>query len=194
MNALQTLRIQKAAGVTDYKAAIKIIAGHGIPAAIGQRFCAVANELSAFQNVAHEGMRFPGLKCGVGIETRIFIFKRNDQPDRNAIVAEAINPAATVHFGGERPAERVRDIAGLNFAGLNVPEFLDADSVALWINVVEMFSGDELFGERAARAFGKNRYFGAEFVAWRVVIFGLAVFVEALIFRDDPGDAFVFVD
>ena len=62
------------------------------------------------------------------------------------------------------------------------------------IDVVEFFCGDEIFCERAARAFGEDGDFGAEFVAGRVVVFGLAVFVEAFVFGDDAGDAIAFVD
>ena len=86
------------------------------------------------------------------------------------------------------------DVAGSDFAGLDVPQFLDADAVDLRIDVVEFFCGDEIFCERAARAFGEDSDFGAEFVAGSVVVFGLAVFVEAFVFGDDAGDAVAFVD
>ena len=79
-------------------------------------------------------------------------------------------------------------------AGLNVPQFFDAEAVDLRIDVVELVFFDELFGERAARAFGEDGDFGAKFVAGRVVVFGLAVFVDAFVFGDDAGDAVVFVD
>ena len=62
------------------------------------------------------------------------------------------------------------------------------------IDVVEIVFFDELLGERAARAFGEHGDFGAEFVAGSVVVFGLAVFVDAFVFGDDAGDAVVFVN
>src|SRR5580700_5971263 len=86
------------------------------------------------------------------------------------------------------------DVAGWNAVRLDVPEFLDADAVGLRIDVVEFFRGDQIFGERAARAFGEDGDFGAELVAGSEVVFGLAVFVEAFVFSDDAGYAFAFVD
>ena len=85
----------------------------------------------------------------------------------------------------------MRDVARLDATGLHVPQFLYAEAVDLRIDVVELVFFDELFGERAARAFGEDGDFGAEFVAGRVVVFGLAVFVEAFVFGDDAGDAVV---
>ncbi len=139
-------------------------------------------------------MRLPGLKGGMGIELGIGVFKANDEADGNAIVREAVNPAAAVHFGGDGPAQRVSDVAGGDFAGLNVPQFFYAEAVDLWVDVVEFFSGDEIFCERAAGAFGEDSDFGAEFVAGSEVVFGLAVFVEAFVFGDDAGDAVAFVN
>ena len=86
------------------------------------------------------------------------------------------------------------DVAGSDFAGLDVPQFLDAKTVDLRVDVVELFCGDEIFCERAAGAFGEDCDFGAEFVAGSVVVFGFAVLVEAFVFGDDAGDAFTFVD
>jgi hypothetical protein len=88
----------------------------------------------------------------------------------------------------------VSDIAGLDAAGLDVPKFLDADAVALRIDVVEFSCGDEIFCERAASAFGEDGDFGAEFVAGSEVGFGLAVFVEAFVFGDDADDDVAFVN
>ncbi len=88
----------------------------------------------------------------------------------------------------------MRDVAGLYTAGLNVPEFLDAYAVALRIDVVQIFGRNELLSEGTARAFGKDSNFGAEFVARREVVFGLAIFVEALVFRDHAGNAGAFVN
>ena len=49
-------------------------------------------------------MRLPGLKSGVRIELRIGVFEREDEADGEAIVGEAVNPAAAVHAGGDGPA------------------------------------------------------------------------------------------
>jgi len=88
----------------------------------------------------------------------------------------------------------VRDVARLDAVLLDVPKFFDADAVGLLIDVVEFFRGDEIFGERAAGAFGEDGDFGAKFVAGSEVRFGLAVFVEAFVFGDNAGDAGPFVN
>jgi len=64
----------------------------------------------------------------------------------------------------------------------------------LRIDVVELFCGDEVFCERAARTFGEDGDFGAEFVAGIEVGFRLAVFVETFVFGDDTGNAVPFVN
>ena len=86
------------------------------------------------------------------------------------------------------------DVAGLNAAGLNIPQLLNADAVALRIDVVELFCGDKFFGKRASRAFGEDGDFGAKFVAGREVVFGLAILVDAFVFGDDAGDSIAFVN
>src|SRR5215470_19135548 len=62
VNALEPLRVEKASGVTDDKAPIDISARHRVPAAIGQRLRAIANELAAVEKFPQKRMRFPGLK------------------------------------------------------------------------------------------------------------------------------------
>ena len=60
------------------------------------------------------------------------------------------------------------------------------------VQPVELQLADELLGERAARAFGKDGDFRAQFVSGREVVFRFAVLVHAFIFGEDAGDA-VFV-
>src|ERR1700722_11163386 len=139
-------------------------------------------------------MRFLFLKGFVRVEQRIFVFEGDDHADRDAIVLHAVDPAAAVHVGGERPAERVGDETGFDAAGRDVPQFLDTDSVDLRIDAVEAPLVDHFFGQRAAGAFGEDGDFGAKFVAGGEVVFGLAVFVDAFVFGDDAGDAVAFVD
>ena len=139
-------------------------------------------------------MRFEFLESFVRIEERIVVFEADDHAERNAIVLQAVDPAAAVDVGGERPAERVGDVTGVDAAGRDVPQFLDADAVDLRIEAVEVQLVDQFFGQRAAGAFGEHGDFGAKFVAGGEVVFGLAVFVDAFVFGDDAGDAVAFVD
>ena len=86
------------------------------------------------------------------------------------------------------------NVAGVYFAGLDVPQFLDADSVTLRVQIIEFLFFDELLGERAARAFGEHCHFCAQFVTGREIVLGLAVLVDAFVFGDDAGDAIAFVN
>ena len=134
-------------------------------------------------------MRLPGLERRVRIEQRVGVFQSDDEADGDAIVGKAVDPAAAVHVHGNWPAQRVRHEAGWNAAGLHVPQFLDTDSIALRIQIVELLRRDEFFGERATRALGKHGDSGAQFIAGREIVFGLAIFVEAFVFSDDAGDS-----
>src|SRR3984957_3145350 len=154
VNAFEALRIEEAAGIAYEGAAVDVIARHGIPAARGKRFRAVADELAAVENFSDVRVRLPLLKCFVRIELRVGVFETDNEADRDAIVGEAVDPAAPVHVGGDGPAERVRDVAGLDAAGLQVPQFFYADAVDLRVYIVELVFFDELFGERAPRSFG----------------------------------------
>src|SRR5579864_4332194 len=78
VDAFETLRIEEAAGVADDEGAIDISAWYGVPAAVRERFCTVADEFAAFENFFEERMRFPGLKSGVGIELGIGVFESQD--------------------------------------------------------------------------------------------------------------------
>ena len=92
-------------------------------------------------------MRFEFLKRGMRIEERIVIFERDDHTERHAIILHAVNPAAAIQIGAERPAERVRHVAGVDPSRLHIPEFLDSDAVDLRVEAVELQPVDELFGQ-----------------------------------------------
>ena len=96
VNSLEALRIQQAGGIADDQAAVHVAARHRIPAAVGNRFRAVADELAAFENLLDERMRFEFLKRFVRIEERVVIFEADDHAERDAIILQAVNPSAAV--------------------------------------------------------------------------------------------------
>ena len=72
----------------------------------------------------------------------------------------------------------------------NFPEFLDALPVGLRVAVtIQSKARDELLGQRAARAFGKNHYLGLQIVARLEVRFGLVLLVHTLVVGANAGDA-----
>ena len=84
----------------------------------------------------------------------------------------------------------MRDVTSVDASRLYVPQFLDADAVHLRIQAVELQLIHELLGEGAARAFGQHGDLGAQLVAGREVVLGLAVFVHAFVFGQNAGDSF----
>src|SRR5438094_9266665 len=87
----------------------------------------------------------------------------------------------------------MRNVARRDSSRLHVPQFLDADPVALRIDVVELFRRHQFLRERSARSFGQHGDLGTQLIAWRVVVFWLAVLVEAFVFGDDSADSLYLV-
>src|SRR5947207_13248457 len=101
-------------------------------------------------------MRLPGLKRGVGIELRVSVFESDNQADRDAIVGKGVNPAPAVHARGNGPAERVRDLAGLEASGLNGPVLLDAVTAGLSILIVVLSCVVQTYGLLIIRSSGMD--------------------------------------
>src|SRR6266852_2845122 len=135
VNAFEALRIEEAGGIPDDQAAVHIGPRHGIPSTCGNGFCSVADQLASLEKFLQEGMRLPNLKRFVRVELWIGVFETDYEADGEAIVREAVDPATAIHVRGHGPADRVRDVAGLNAPWLDVPQFLDADAVNLRIDV-----------------------------------------------------------
>src|SRR5262249_45746652 len=135
MDAFEALGIEKTAGIADDEHAVHGVAWHGVPAAVRKGFCAIADEFAAVENFFQERVSLPGLKRGVRIEFRVGVFESDDQADGDAIVGKAVDPAAAVDVGSHGPAESVGDVARLDFSRLDIPQLLNADAVALRIDV-----------------------------------------------------------
>ena len=96
----------------------------------------------------------------------------------------------------ERPALRVLHEAGLVFLGLDLPQLLEADAVLLRLAALGQIElGDELLGERAARALGDDRVLAAQLHAAREAVGRLAVLADAHVAgRDADHRALVVVE
>ncbi len=85
----------------------------------------------------------------------------------------------------ERPTQRMLDQARPVLVMRNLPQLLQADAVFLHVGLgVELELFDDQLTERAARPFGQQGIFGAQFQARLVVRLGIAVAVDA----EDTGD------
>ena len=182
VDALKPLRIQEARRVAEHHPAVAGQRWNAPPAAIGQRLRAVADHLAAFQQLGDERMLLELLQHVLRIDAGIAIVEAGDEAERDQVVLGAVDPGAAVLVEGERIAHGVDHFAGCDTPGRQFPQLLHADAVGLRIAVaVELESADELLGQRAARALGKNDDLGLQIVAGLEVGFLLAVLVHAFV-------------
>src|SRR5690242_10542570 len=113
----------------------------------------------------------------------------DDKTDRNEIVAEVIDERAAAGAIVERPAQRVLHQAAAMLVRGDLPELLEPDAEFLWLPIVpqsEML--DQGFRKAAARAFGEQRVFGAQFHAAGETGFMVAFFGDAHVAGGNPDD------
>src|SRR5579863_26850 len=98
-----------------------MVARHGIPAAVRDGLGSVTNEFPAVEDFANEWMGFEVLKRFMRVKERIAIFEAHHHSERDAMIAQAVNPATTVEIRSQGPAERMRNVAGRDAARRHVP-------------------------------------------------------------------------
>src|SRR5277367_2013878 len=121
MNSFQPRRIQKAGRVPDDHPSIAAEWRQRPPSTVGQRLCAVADHLAAFQQSSDEGMLLESLQHVLWIEAGIAIIETGDKSERNSVVFGAVNPGAAVFFRGQRITHGVDDFASFDAAGREFP-------------------------------------------------------------------------
>ncbi len=119
----------------------------------------------------------------------------HDEADRDQVLAEMIEEGTAAGSVLERPTHRVLDEAGLVLGGRNLPKLFQADAIFLRAALrVQAKLPDQLLGEGAARAFGKERVFAAKRDARRVAVLVRAVLGHAHVAGDDTLDGAVLAD
>ena len=123
------------------------------------------------------------------IEARVLIVEAGDVAERDDVVFRSVEPAAAIFFGGERPAHGVNHLAFFNGAGRDFPQLFYANAVHLRVKAfLQIVFGDELLGQRAARAFRQHRDLGLNVIAGLEVGFLLVVLVHAFIVGANADD------
>src|SRR5271156_211680 len=135
MNSLEALRVEETGGVAENHPAIARDRGNRPPAAIRQRFRAVANHLAAFEQLRDERMLLEILQHVLWIDARIGIVEAGDEAERNDVVFASVNPGASILFGGQRPTHGVDDLAWSDAPRRNFPQLFYALAVSLRIAV-----------------------------------------------------------
>src|SRR5579864_7177806 len=96
MNSLQALRVQKSGRVSDDHPTVARKRRNRPPAAIWQRFRAIADHLATLEQLRNKWMSLEFLQHVLRIGARIGIVKPNDEAQRNNVVLAPINPRAAV--------------------------------------------------------------------------------------------------
>ncbi len=105
-------------------------------------------------------MRLETLELVERRQVWIVVIEMHDKADRDQIVVVMIEERAAAGVGAERPAEGMLDQSLLVLGRFDLPDLFQADTEFRRLTVgIERIFGDELLGQAAARAFGKQRVF-----------------------------------
>ncbi len=95
----------------------------------------------------------------------------------------------------QRPAGAVYDQAGLVFGRVNVPQFLDTDTVVLWVFAfIQLEVVDQALAQVTTTAFSEQGVLGAQFHARHVAVFLGTVTGHAHVAGDDAFYLAIFND
>ncbi len=134
-------------------------------------------------------MRLPALHLLERAEPGVGVVEADDEAERDLVVVEVVEEGAAVGVRIERPARGVDHEAGRGLRRLHLPQFLDADGVALRVLPrVEREARDQLPAEAAARTLGKDRVLAVQFHAELEALGRLAVLADTHVARGHALD------
>ena len=126
--------------------------------------------------------------CGCGARSRptrggrLAVVEPGDEAQRHLVVVQVVEEGAVVGVGVQRPACGVQHEAGPVFGRIDLPQLLDADSVALrGLATIDLVPGDELLTEAAALPFSEHRVLRMQFHAELEVLARLAVLADTAV-------------
>ncbi len=194
MAALDARHVHEARRAAQKRAARDDELGYRLPAAFGQCAGAVADALAAFEGAANGRVRLEPLELVVRREIGVLVVEMHDEADRDEVVAVMIEERAAAGAAVERPAEGVLHEPGTVLARRDPPQLLQPDAVLLRVAVaLQVEFADQLLGERAARAFGKEGVLAAQLHAAHEILGRLAVASNPHVAGRHAGDRAVFV-
>src|SRR5204863_8855032 len=121
---------------------------------------AVADALSALQNLPDRLVGLEALEFLVGRQERIRIAEADDEADRDLAILHVIQERPAVSAGVERPAGAVKHETGLVALGLHLPQLLQSDAVDLRIGVsLPRVLRERMPAQILARALGEEGVF-----------------------------------
>ena len=192
VHALEALHVHEAGRVADQHEAVALELGHREVAAAGDRLGAVAQDLAALEALRDRRVLLPVHEHGVRVEPRVVVIQADHVADRQAISAQAVDPAAAVAAGAEGRAHGMDDLALELLADLlgDLPDLLDAGLVQLVVLAgVEAELLDQALGQAAAGALGEDGHAGGDVHARLEGRLLVAVLVDARVAGLHADDA-----
>src|SRR6056297_160182 len=118
----------------------------------------------------------PALKFLVGAQVRITVVQVGNQAQVDLVVFSVVQKgAASRAVLAKGPAQAVLDETFLVFIRRDLPYFLDANAVVLWVlTLIQAELADQFFPQVSAAAFRKKRVFRVQLHAGRVAVFVFA--------------------
>lgn len=194
--ALDLGEVQGAEVATDQRAAGEDHLRQRIQAALADGPGAVGHALAAFQVLLDHRVVLVALELVERRQVRVAVGQVDDQADEHLVVLQVVEERAAGIFVVQRPAGGMDHQAGLVLGRVDVPDFLDADTVVLGIGLaVQVVFLDQLLADVPAAAFGEQGVLGPQLHAGGVVAFFRVAFaVDAEVAGDDAADHAVLVD
>ena len=161
--ALDLGEVQGAEVATDQRAAGEDHLRQRIQAALADGPGAVGHALAAFQVLLDHRVVLVALELVERRQVRVAVGQVDDQADEHLVVLQVVEERAAGIFVVQRPAGGMDHQAGLVLGRVDVPDFLDADTVVLGIGLaVQVVFLDQLLADVPAAAFGKQGVLGPQ--------------------------------
>ena len=151
--ALDARHVDEAGRAADQRAARESQLRHRLVAALGDGACAIGDALAALEGLRDQRMVLEALEFVEGREVRIGVVEVDDEADHYLVVLQMVKEgaAAGLALSSGQPKE-CWTRPGTCFLRVDLPQFLDADAVFLWLaTFIQSEAGDQRLGQ-AARA------------------------------------------
>ena len=164
MTAFDAAGIQEAGIATDQRAARESELRQRLQTAGGDGTRAVGDALATLQEAPNFRMCLVALEFLVRRQVWILVGEADHITDRYLVVFQVIQERSAISLAVQRPTGSVNDQSRLMLGRIDIPQFLDADTVGLRVLVlVQVIFVHQLLAQVAAGTFGKQRVFGVQF-------------------------------
>lgn len=139
-------------------------------------------------------MVLPALELLVGVEVRVLVVETDDETQAEHVLAHVVDKRSSVGGVVNGPAHGVDNGSRLGLFGVNLPDFLDSNTVGLGVALVTKVKlAEKLLGQRSVASFGKEGDLGVELHAALELFLGLEILVQSDIVGCNSLDTSVLV-